>query len=60
MTWQARREFESPEAAHRLANLRQQSADGFAGDRNRYVRNPMAVAGVVQRIAVGWSWAVTR
>jgi len=54
MSCQARREFESPEAARRLANLRQQSADGFAGDRYRYVRNPMAVAGIVQGIAVGW------
>ena len=54
MTWQARREFESPEAARRLANLRQKSAGGFEGDRYRYVRNPMAVAGIVQGIAVGW------
>ena len=35
-------------------NFGQKSRDGFAGDRYRYVRNPIAVAGVVQGIAVGW------
>jgi len=41
MTWQARRGFESPEAAHRLADLRQKSADGFEDDRYQSVRNRM-------------------